>query len=769
MWSVLLVFLSSLDRNLVKGGLVSSALDTKKLNKETFCVKASSVEGHFLYEISDGAEVVRSLVTSAGALVDCSINENPEQVKTFTHECKKEQQKDTVEQKAHAVYEHMDEARLLCQRLQQSEKPKDQVHRRAKRGFTYPGTLWCGAGNMADNYNQLGDFAETDSCCRTHDHCSHVIHAFSSNYGYTNFKWHSISHCDCDEALKTCLRKVNDTSSRVVGQAFFNVIEAPCFNFAYEEQCVERHWYGLCKRSEKRPVAVLRDAVPYDFGGIEVIDQLTVAPSRKKDANKSGEQVQPDTTTQSPVSGSQTSSTEEPSLRNVMTAAEDFIKVLATVSTSQSSTADTDKGDATSSEKKKKKTSQKKKKTKKTKGKGKKKKQKQEAMVKIEDSGAVPLPSPKEGGATSLSNFISESQTPEQPGRALNPDPKKVSENKYELEGREEASNEVMKDEPALDEATAVTSPIPVKGKPANHFLATVSSTTTLHKAKTKWIRNRKRKAKTVPTFKLETTSATSKLQEQSIVRTSERERIVNTSPIEIPKVKRNRSKLRKDGEKKKRLKEVNQNVENIMKEDNTPVTITPEEQLSRGAEGVRVDVTPLSLSVSVRKRQRHWSKEKGITKKKRKNQPPLNEHFSQTIVEEPIVPTPSGASISPALTTARSRMTDNTQTTTTWQLFTTTGKFTVNTNKRLNKKRGKSKYNTFSNPKPMTVTSPTSKPAPVEHSRMTIDSTWSPQPTATSANNAITALSPLQLTFEKVKEQFERKRRRKVALFLRQ
>uniref|UniRef100_A0A672YBP7 Phospholipase A2-like central domain-containing protein n=1 Tax=Sphaeramia orbicularis TaxID=375764 RepID=A0A672YBP7_9TELE len=108
-------------------------------------------------------------------------------------------------------------------------------------GFTYPGTLWCGAGNMADHYGQL----ETDSCCRTHDHCPHVIHAFSSKYGYTNFKWHSICHCDCDNTLKDCLREVNDTSSRIVGQAFFNVIGVPCFEFTYEEQCAERHWYGL--------------------------------------------------------------------------------------------------------------------------------------------------------------------------------------------------------------------------------------------------------------------------------------------------------------------------------------------------------------------------------------------------------------------------------------------------------------------------------------------------------------------------------------------
>ncbi|MEQ2174547.1 hypothetical protein GOODEAATRI_009003, partial [Goodea atripinnis] len=163
------------------------------------------------------------------------------------------------------------------------------------------------------------EFADTDSCCRIHDHCPHVIHAFSSNYGHTNFKWHSICHCDCDNELKACLRKVNDTSSRVVGQAFFNVIGVPCFDFAYEEQCAERHW---CKRYDKFPIAVLREAVPYDYGGIDVIDELTLAPPKRKESKKSNEDEQGESPTQSMIL--------EPSLRNVVTATEDFIKVLAT-------------------------------------------------------------------------------------------------------------------------------------------------------------------------------------------------------------------------------------------------------------------------------------------------------------------------------------------------------------------------------------------------------------------------------------------------------
>uniref|UniRef100_A0A3P8SQY3 phospholipase A2 n=1 Tax=Amphiprion percula TaxID=161767 RepID=A0A3P8SQY3_AMPPE len=290
--------------NVVKGDFLSRALDAEKESKEMFsmlngtvCAKMSTMGENFLYQVSDGAEVLRSVVTPAGKL-------------------------------------------LMCWELKERTAEKDQVLKRSKRGFTYPGTLWCGAGNMADNYNQLGEFADTDSCCRTHDHCPHVIHAFSSKYGHTNFKWHSICHCDCDNALKACLRKVNDTSSRVVGQAFFNVIGVPCFEFTYEDQCAERHWYGLCKRYEKLPIAVLQESVPYDFGGIDVIDELTVAPPKTRDSKKSNKEEKPESSTQSTMAGP-----EEPSLRNVVTAAEDVIKVLATVSTSQSSTTEPDRGE----------------------------------------------------------------------------------------------------------------------------------------------------------------------------------------------------------------------------------------------------------------------------------------------------------------------------------------------------------------------------------------------------------------------------------------
>ncbi|XP_041654243.1 uncharacterized protein proca1 [Cheilinus undulatus] len=598
MWSVFFVFLSYLDRNFVKGDFLSFTLDAEKESKEmfsmlngTFCAKMSAVRENFLYQVSDGAEAVRSVVSPAGKLVNCSFIVSQVQVKSFLQECRLGLKDQRAERDMDARFTRMDEAKMMCKEFKErseqgSRKEKkergdsvlqDKVLKRSKRGFTYPGTLWCGAGNMADHYDQLGEFVETDSCCRVHDHCPHIIHAFSSKYGYTNFKWHSICHCDCDNALKACLRKVNDTSSRVVGQAFFNVIGVPCFEFAFEEQCAERHWYGMCKRYERFPIAVVKEAVPYDFGGIDVIDALTLPPLKRKESEKNPEEEKSESMTQSTMSGP-----EEPSLGNVVTAAEDFIKVLATVSTSQSSTAESDKAEMQSSEKKKKKTV-KKKKTKKHKGKGKgrKRKQKAEAGVKVEDGAAVSTSSNKAEDANALSNFISEAHKHEQPSSNTN----RVGDGEYEPGEREEPSNEVMKDEPAMDkEPVSNSTPSTDLRKPAESDTKaptkspeqiTFSTRTTLipQMVKTRRLRKgRRKKGKKIPspeklvaytTDNLRTTPVLSTvttvpmvLEQQSTGSDTEKRPVFSTArtPIVIPKVKRNRSKEREGRKKRKKV-----------------------------------------------------------------------------------------------------------------------------------------------------------------------------------------------------------------------
>ncbi|XP_062869693.1 group 3 secretory phospholipase A2 [Trichomycterus rosablanca] len=70
--------------------------------------------------------------------------------------------------------------------------------RRSKRAWMIPGTLWCGAGNKASAFSDLGVFEETDKCCREHDHCEETIASFEFSYGVFNANLFTLSHCACD-------------------------------------------------------------------------------------------------------------------------------------------------------------------------------------------------------------------------------------------------------------------------------------------------------------------------------------------------------------------------------------------------------------------------------------------------------------------------------------------------------------------------------------------------------------------------------------------
>ncbi|XP_074177109.1 group 3 secretory phospholipase A2 isoform X6 [Rhinolophus sinicus] len=76
-------------------------------------------------------------------------------------------------------------------------------HKRGKRGWTLPGTLWCGFGDSAGNSSELGIFQGADLCCREHDLCPQNIASFQYDYGMRNYRFHTISHCDCDARCRT--------------------------------------------------------------------------------------------------------------------------------------------------------------------------------------------------------------------------------------------------------------------------------------------------------------------------------------------------------------------------------------------------------------------------------------------------------------------------------------------------------------------------------------------------------------------------------------
>ncbi|XP_041097255.1 protein PROCA1 [Polyodon spathula] len=505
MWSVLFVFLSYLDRNFVRGEFLSPFLAAEKdsnglynMLNGTFCTKRSNIESaegfRLLHQVSDGVEEVRSVRDQAGVLVDCSIISDQMQVKSFMHLCRlglsgqrhNRRLGDEAEAEASSVDVAASKSNCLSllkvkgrrksqdkssPALKEKEKgseghakeekePGKSLHR-TKRGFTYPGTLWCGAGNNADNYDHLGEFAETDKCCRVHDHCQHTIQPFSSKYGLRNYRWYMICHCDCDNALKECLRKVNDTASRVIGQAFFNVIEVPCFEFRYEEQCVERVWYGWCNKYDLVAVAELKSSIPYDFGNVDVIDELTLPPPVQGKPDENAKHGTPDSPTSSttvntknagptrPSSGGGSTSTatpEQPSLGNVVTAAEDFIKVLATVSTSHTSSTEAAKKDTAKADKKTKKKKKKVKKNKK-KNKGKGLKRKNKLQNRFENQEAVSV-APNAVGEVKINIFLGEDLMKQDKGNFNTDIVNELAGKESDLGGKQDVFNDVLNDEP---------------------------------------------------------------------------------------------------------------------------------------------------------------------------------------------------------------------------------------------------------------------------------------------------------------------------------
>ncbi|XP_075054296.1 protein PROCA1 [Mixophyes fleayi] len=313
MWEILTLLLSGVMCGVLGLPALQSSLDVQS------CALLSFHDLHTQHQVTDGKELVISTWDSRRQLVSCSVDVDKETVSSFLTRCRRERR----DAEWDSGYGGFAEAKMACfihLRVDPSRQIGDSTeqHSRVKRGFTYPGTLWCGAGNNAEKESDLGEHKETDTCCRTHDQCEHVIHPFTSSYGYRNFRWHTLSHCQCDNKFKECLRNVNDTASRVVGQAFFNVIQVQCFEFTYKEQCVERHWYGWCKKYKNETVAVPRESGLYDYGG-NIIDQ----PAKPQDRDP----TQPPSVEVSP---------EQPTLGQVIQATQDLLKIMVTVSPSTS-------------------------------------------------------------------------------------------------------------------------------------------------------------------------------------------------------------------------------------------------------------------------------------------------------------------------------------------------------------------------------------------------------------------------------------------------
>jgi len=91
-----------------------------------------------------------------------------------------------------------------------------------------PGTKWCGPGDIAQSYEDLGPLTDADKCCRAHDHCPVKVKGLSTAHGLVNFSFYTKSHCACDDEFFSCLKSVPSAVSRMIGNLYFNVIHMDC-------------------------------------------------------------------------------------------------------------------------------------------------------------------------------------------------------------------------------------------------------------------------------------------------------------------------------------------------------------------------------------------------------------------------------------------------------------------------------------------------------------------------------------------------------------
>ncbi|XP_026314020.1 uncharacterized protein LOC113225798 [Hyposmocoma kahamanoa] len=97
-----------------------------------------------------------------------------------------------------------------------------------------PGTKWCGTGDIAADYHDLGADRRLDRCCRTHDLCPTKVRAFTRRYNLTNNSIYSKSHCHCDDMLFDCLKATNTSAAHLMGHIYFNLVQVPCLEDSHD-------------------------------------------------------------------------------------------------------------------------------------------------------------------------------------------------------------------------------------------------------------------------------------------------------------------------------------------------------------------------------------------------------------------------------------------------------------------------------------------------------------------------------------------------------
>ncbi|KAL4714725.1 hypothetical protein ACJJTC_002584 [Scirpophaga incertulas] len=163
------------------------------------------------------------------------------------------------ELKMECLRQHQEVTSILENRSGLEKSTLSRSRRSIRANFILPGTKWCGAGQLAESYAELGPDRKEDRCCRSHDNCKLNILPFRRRFGEFNFRPYTISHC----RFRACLKLADTSVSNMVGKLFFNVVQTKCFVLKRVKVCTQRSWWGKCLRRGFTKQAYLRDNMPY--------------------------------------------------------------------------------------------------------------------------------------------------------------------------------------------------------------------------------------------------------------------------------------------------------------------------------------------------------------------------------------------------------------------------------------------------------------------------------------------------------------------------
>ncbi|XP_061384984.1 uncharacterized protein LOC116776981 isoform X1 [Danaus plexippus] len=249
--------------------------------KETFVGKDGN--GLKLRQLSDGRHLIQIIYTSDGEIQDCEyISGRParEFLRSLRKELKQaldeetsriyQRDKDIGDEKFYRTFGNvtfrvlrneklpsdisnwMDYDRLKQECFQRHEQLKYMMenrdnsnHQRSRRSirenFIMPGTKWCGAGQLAESYNDLGSDRDEDRCCRSHDNCRANIGPFKRKFGLFNFRPYTISHCRCDRRRKRDMELLRVPGTKWCGKGYSATHYSQLGGYTRTDRCCRVH------------------------------------------------------------------------------------------------------------------------------------------------------------------------------------------------------------------------------------------------------------------------------------------------------------------------------------------------------------------------------------------------------------------------------------------------------------------------------------------------------------------------------------------------